>query len=151
MMNVKIDREAPVQARAELLIDAPLQQAWSILTNISEWSRWNPGVNRVVVNGPVEAGTEFSWRSGRLPITSRLVQVEAEQRIAWTGRTLGLDAVHVWGFEARDEGIMVHTEESLQGGLARWFRGRLQETLQRELTESLRLLRSECKRRSRER
>jgi len=148
---MEIDREAPVQARAELLIDAPLDQAWSILTSISEWSRWNPGVNRVVVGGPVEAGTEFSWRSGRVPIASRLVEVEPEQRIAWTGRSLGMDAVHVWGFEARDDGVMVHTEESLDGKLARWFQGRMQEMLQRNLAESLRLLRSECKRRGRER
>ena len=62
---MNIDSEAPVQARAELLIDVPLGQAWSILTNISEWSRWNPGVNRVVLRGPIEAGTEFGWRTGR--------------------------------------------------------------------------------------
>lgn len=148
---MEIDREAPVQARAELLIDAPLGQAWSILTNISEWSRWNPGVNRVVVSGALEAGTEFNWRSGRVPIASRLVEVEPERRIVWTGRTLGMDAVHAWGFEARDDGVMVHTEESLDGTLARWFQGRMREMLQRTLTESLRLLRSECKRRSRER
>ncbi len=147
---MEIDRAAPVQARAELLVDAPLGQAWSILTKISEWSRWNPGVNRVVVGGPIEAGTEFSWRAGRVPIASRLVAVEPEHRIAWTGRTLGMDAIHVWGFEARDDGVMVHTEESLDGIPARWFQGRLQEMLQRNLTESLRLLRSECKRRGRE-
>ena len=147
---MKIDREAPVHARAELLIDAPLGQAWSILTNISEWSRWNPGVKRVVVGGPIEVGTEFGWRAGRIPIAARLITVEPERRIAWTGRTLGLDAVHVWGFQARDDGIMVHTEESLDGMLARWFQGRLREMLQRNLAESLRLLRSECKRRSRE-
>jgi uncharacterized protein YndB with AHSA1/START domain len=147
---VNIDSEAPVQARAELLIDVPLGQAWSILTNISEWSRWNPGVNRVVLRGPIEAGTEFGWRTGRLPIASRLVAVEPERRIVWTGRTLGLDAVQVWEFEARDDGVMVSTEESLDGTLARWFQGRLQEMRQRNLTESLRLLRSECKRRGRE-
>ncbi len=148
---MEIDHEAPVQARAELLIDAPPDQVWSILTNISEWSRWNPGVNRVVVGGAIEAGTEFTWRDGRVPIASRLVTVESERRIVWTGRSLGMDAVHVWGFEARDDGVMVHTEESLDGTLARWFQGRMQEMLQRKLTESLRLLRSECKRRSRER
>lgn len=148
---MNIDSEAPVQARAELLIDAPLGQAWSILTTISEWSRWNPGVNRVVVDGPIEAGTKFGWRTGRLPIMSRLVAVEPERRITWTGRTLGLNTVNVWGFEVRDDGVMVHTEESLDGLLARWFQGRLQEMRQHKLVESLRLLRSECKRRGRER
>ena len=148
---MEIDREAPVQARAELLIDAPLSQTWSILTNISEWSRWRPGINRVVVSGPIEAGTDFSWRTGRVPISSRLALVESERRIAWTGRTLGLDVVHVWDFAAREDGVMVSTKESLDGTLARWFQGRLQETLQRSLTEALRLLGSECKRRSRER
>lgn len=147
---MEIDREAPVQARAELLVDAPPAQAWAILTSIAEWSRWNPGVNRVSVGGPIEAGTEFRWRSGRLPITSKITAVECERRIVWTGRMLGLDAIHAWDLEARDEGVMVSTEESLDGTLARWFQGYLQNMLQRNLTESLRLLRSECKRRSRE-
>ena len=127
---MEIDRDAPVRARAELLIDAPLAQVWSILTDIADWSRWNPGVNRVVVDGPIEAGTEFAWRSGRLPITSRLQAVEPQRQIAWTGRTLGLDAVHVWGFEPHEQGVMVCTEESLDGTLARWFQARMQRMLQ---------------------
>lgn len=149
--GMKIDSDAPVQAQAELPIDAPLDQVWSLLTDISAWSRWNPGVNRVVVKGPIAAGTEFTWRSGRVPIASKLVQVAAEAQIAWTGRSLGMDAVHVWTFEARDGSVMAHTEESLDGLLARWMQGRMQRMLQSTLTESLRLLASECKRRGRER
>jgi carbon monoxide dehydrogenase subunit G len=148
---MQIDGAAPVQARAELLVEAPQSQAWALLTNISEWSRWNPGVNRVVVEGPIAEGTEFRWRAGRLSIASRLVVVEPERRFVWTGRTLGMDAVHVWEFEGRGEEVLVRTEESLDGTLARWFQGRLQGTVQRTLDESLRLLSSECKRRGRER
>lgn len=146
-----IDREAPVQAQAELLIDASPDQAWALLTNIAEWSRWNPGVNRVTVHGSLEPGTRFSWRSGRLPIESKLEVVEDERRIVWTGRTLGMDAVHTWDFEPQGEGVLVRTAESLDGTLARWFKGQLQSTLDRTLNESLRLLASECKRRGRER
>ena len=148
---MEINREAPVQARAELLIDASPEQAWALLSNIGQWSRWRPGINRIAVNGSIEPGTEFSWRDGRVPITSRLVVVEPERRIVWTGRSLGMDAVHVWEFEARDDGLLVRTEESLDGTLARWFQGRMEQMLESKLTEALRLLGSECKRRSRER
>ena len=148
---MEIDRQAPVQAQAELLIEAPVEQAWRLLTDISQWSRWNPGVNRVKVHGPIEPGTKFEWRSRRIPIASQIAVVEPERTIAWTGRSLGMDAVHVWHFEARENGVLARTEESLDGTLARWFQGQLQQSLQRSLTESLRLLSSECKRRGRER
>lgn len=146
-----IDRDAPVQARAELLIDASPEQAWGLLTNIAEWSRWNPGVNRVKVHGALEPGTRFDWRSGRLPIASKIEVVESERRIVWTGKMLGINAVHVWEFEPQGDGVMVRTSESFDGTLARWFKGQLQRMLDRTLTESLRLLASECKRRGRER
>ncbi len=147
---MEIKHDAPVKARAEQVIDAPLDQAWALLTNIAEWSRWNPGVNRVKVHGPIESGTQFEWRSGRIPISSRIEVVEPERKIAWTGRSLGMDAIHIWEFEARDDGLFARTEESLDGTLARWFSGQLQGKLQTALSESLRLLASECKRRSRE-
>ena len=147
---MEINQNAPVKARAEQLIEAPADEVWALLTEISAWSRWNPGVNRVRVHGPIEPSTQFDWRSGRIPISSRIEVVEPESRIVWTGRSLGMDAIHVWEFEARGGKTFVRTEESMEGALARWFSGRMQSTLETSLRESLRLLASECKRRSRE-
>ena len=50
------------------------------------------------LRGPLAPGTEFRWKSGGSSIVSILQEIEPKRRIAWTGRTLGIRAVHVWTF-----------------------------------------------------
>jgi hypothetical protein len=56
---------------------------------------------------------------------SRLADVEAPRRIAWTGKTMGIKAIHVHTLEQLDGRTVVSTEESYDGLVSRLFRGRL--------------------------
>jgi hypothetical protein len=99
MVALDINRKAPATASAEAVILAPLNIAWSVLTRIDGWSRWNPDVLRVELHGPLIPGTGVHWKSGGgASIVSTLQEVESERRVTWTGRTLGIQAVHVWSF-----------------------------------------------------
>ena len=99
------------------------------------------------MEGEVGEGTEFRWRAGPGTITSTIEDVEPPRRIAWTGKTFGIKAIHVHTLEARNEGTLVRTEESYDGLAARLFHGRLQKTLDNALQSGLEHLKAEAERR----
>ena len=141
-----INRKAPAISSTEVLVQAPLDVVWSVLTNIREWSRWNPDVEYVDIEEPLEPGTEFRWKASGALIISELQEVEVRRRIVWTGKILGIRAVHVWTFEERADGVLVHTEESFEGVLARLFAKSMRRMLASSLAKGLEALKTECER-----
>jgi uncharacterized protein YndB with AHSA1/START domain len=146
---VEIDRDAPAVARAETKIAADPETVWEILTGFESWPSWNPDVSSVALDGDVAEGTVFRWKTGRATITSTLRQVERSHVVAWTGKTTGIDAVHVWRLEPRDGGTLVQTEESWQGLLVRLLSGPMRKSLQKAVDGGLEHLKAEAERRAR--
>ncbi len=143
-----INRNAPATASADTFIDAPPAIVWAVQTDLAGWPAWNPDVHSVDVHGPLVPGTAFHWKTGGLPITSVLQEVELERRIGWTGRApLGIRAVHVWTFESEGSGTRVRTEESFDGLLARLFAGSMRRMLDGALEKGTAALKAEAERR----
>jgi uncharacterized protein YndB with AHSA1/START domain len=145
---MSIDERAPVVEASEILIAAPPETVWDVLAAIERWPAWNPDVKWASVEGEIAAGTRFRWKTGPGTVTSTLQRVERPRLIAWTGRTFGIDAVHVWRLEPRDGATLVRTEESFGGVLARLLRRPLRKTLTRALESGLRHLKAEAERRA---
>jgi uncharacterized protein YndB with AHSA1/START domain len=143
-----INERAPVVGRSEIEIAAAPEVVWEVLTSFERWPSWLRDVKSMSVEGPIAAGTVFRWKAGPGTITSTIQRVEPPQVIAWTGRTLGIKAIHFWHFEARDGATFVRTEESYEGLTARLLRGSLQKTLDRALDDGLQDLKAEVERRS---
>lgn len=141
-----INRDAPAIASAELFIRAPLNVVWLVLTNIHDWSQWNPDVRHVDMRGPLAPGTEFRWKNGGTSIVSLIQDLEPERRIAWTGRTLGIRAAHIWTLTEQAGGVLVRTEESFDGLIVRLFARPMRRMLASSLQNGLNALRTECER-----
>jgi uncharacterized protein YndB with AHSA1/START domain len=141
-----VDRTAPVVAASEIDIDASPEVVWDVLTTFERWPSWNPDVKTMAFGGPVAEGTTFTWKAGPGTITSTIGHVEPPHAIAWTGRTLGIDAVHVWRLEPQLDGTHVHCEESFAGMLPRLLRGPMRTMLQKGLDNGLRYLKAEAER-----
>ena len=133
---------------SETEVAAARELVWDVLTGIEHWPSWNPDVKSVSMHGGLSEGTVFRWKAGPGTVTSTLEQVEAPQRVAWSGKTFCLKAIHVYALEARNGTTLVRTEESYDGLVARLFRGRLQKTLDGALESGLRHLRAEAERRT---
>jgi hypothetical protein len=118
-----------------------------VLTAIDRWPSWNPQVKAASLRGDLQKGSEFRWKAGPGTIVSRLAHVEAPRRIAWTGKTMGIKAIHVHTLEGGDAGTVVRTEESYDGMVARLFSGRLRTILDDALEAGLRHLKTEVERR----
>ena len=129
MPYTEVNRNAPVIGADEVQIGAPIEVVWRILSDLPRWPEWNKGVSRISVDGPVKIGAEFHWGSGGMKIASRLEEMAPPRRIAWTGKMIGVRAVHVWELTESGAGTHVRTEESFEGWLARLFPGFMQRTL----------------------
>ena len=88
------------------------------------------------------------WKAGPSRLTSTLRQVVPPQVIAWTGKSMGLDVIHVYTLEMRDGKTFVETQDAVEGLLARLLRGPLQKTMNDSLERGLRALKVEAERRT---
>jgi hypothetical protein len=100
------------------------------------------------LHGPAASGTKFRWKGGGLTIVSEIRDVIQPNRIVWTGRTMGIRAIHVWSFQVQPNGVLVHTEESFEGLLPRLFASSMTRMLATTLKKWLLSLKRECERRA---
>jgi len=81
--------------------------------------------------------------AGGAKIKSRLEEVTAPKKIAWSGRCSGSGRSRL-ELEGQAYGTKVHTEESFEGPVARLFRGFARRTLDRALDQSTKALKAEA-------
>lgn len=142
--DLALDAAAPVVSSAEAEIEAPIESVWGILTAIEEWPAWNLDVKSASLDGPAVEGATFRWKAGPSTIKSTVVRLEAPRHIAWTGRTLGISAVHIWSLQSTNGRTFATTEESYEGSVARIFRRPLQKLLDRTLADVVGHLKAEA-------
>jgi uncharacterized protein YndB with AHSA1/START domain len=139
---VNANRHAPVFGASEIEIAAEPDAVWDVLTDFEAWPSWNPDVKSMSIDGDIAPATNFKWKTGPASITSTIQRVERPRLIAWTGKTFGMSAIHVYRLEARGGGTVMHTEESFEGWPARLLRGRMKKTLQNSLDSGSRHLKT---------
>ncbi len=141
---IAINSKAPVFCRKKIMISAHAEQIWSRLADIDRWSTWLTTVSTAKLNGPLEPGTTFVWKTGGMKIHSTLHTVQLYTAFGWTGKVYGIYAVHNWIFRAVGEQTEVEVSESMEGLLAGLFRKWFNKTLARDMTRSLLLLQEAC-------
>lgn len=145
---MNINENAPAVATSEIEIAAGPETVWDLMAAISRWPTWNPDIEWASLDGELTAGSTFRWKSGPGTITSTLQRVERPSLLAWTGKTLGIKAIHVWRIAAQDGLTTVKTEESWEGLIVRLFRGPMQRTLDEALVSGLNYLKAEAEKRA---
>lgn len=146
MNMVEVNEKAPVLAKAQIEIVATPETVWNIMADIEAWPSWNPDVKKACLKGELEEGTQFQWKTKVGKITSLLQKVEPPHLLAWTGRIMGINAIHVWKIESKDGKTVVVTEESWEGALSRVMSGRMQTMLEESINSGLQYLKSESER-----
>jgi hypothetical protein len=141
-----INEGAPIVGRSELEIAAAPEVVWRVLTAFERWPAWNQDVKSISIQGGVAEGSVFRWKAGPGTITSTIQRVESPRLIAWTGRTLGIKAIHFFWLEPRNGNTVVRTAESYDGVMARVLRGPIQKALDNGLVDGLRFLKAEAER-----
>ena len=142
-MNVLTNPNAPVVCSKRIIINASPDKVWDILTNINNWASWQTDITKPTLNGPVQPGTTFDWKTGGAGIHSTLHTVEPHKSLGWTGKTYGMYAVHNWTLTKVAGGTQVAVDESMEGFLAGLFKSSFNKNLARDMQHWLELLKTE--------
>ena len=111
-----INKDAPVKATAQIIIAAPANRVWDILTDIQNWPSWQTDITIVAIDQQPAVGVSFEWSTGAGNIHSRVALYKPQRQIAWTGRLLAFHAIHVWTITSLPNGkTLVTTSESMSG------------------------------------
>lgn len=148
---MNINESAPVTAAGTIPIAADPELVWDLLADISRWPEWNAGIGSASLPEPVATGVVFRWKAGLAKLVSTVQTVDRPVEIGWTGRTLGMTAVHVWRLERDGDTTIAHTEESWDGPPARLLPRTMRKSLQKTLDAWLRDLKASAEARARSR
>jgi uncharacterized protein YndB with AHSA1/START domain len=143
---MEINREAPLVARKQIFIKAPPQIVWNTHTDINNWSRWQPDITASKLESLLTVGSVFRWKSGGLSVTSTIQVIAPNQEIAWSGKSLGAHAKHIWTLTPQDNGTLVTTKESLEGWSIRLMKLVNANFLDKSLETWLQKLKTEAER-----
>lgn len=145
---MEINRKAPATFIGEIEIDADPVVVFAVIADIGAWPSWNRALKSVEIHDSVQPGTAFRWKAGPSSLTSTLQVVDRPREIAWTGTTMGIRAIHVFRFDARNGVTIARSEESWDGLLARVLKGYSEKSLEKAITRVLADLKAEAERRS---
>ncbi len=141
---ININQDAPVKCRKKIIINAHTVEVWKVLTDINKWTQWQSDIKSARMNDPLQEGTAFEWTSGGLKIRSTIQIVQPYSAFGWTGKALGLYAIHNWHITELNSQTEITVEESMEGFLAGFFKKILNKNLEKSLGHWLDLLKFEC-------
>jgi uncharacterized protein YndB with AHSA1/START domain len=114
------ESDAPVKASLEVTIQATPEKVWSILTD--HWPKWQTNITESHIEGPLQSGTEFTWRTGGTRIKSQIALVQLDQQLSWTGSAFNAHAIHIWRLQRLPNNTtLLKTDESMSGFLLSLF------------------------------
>ena len=142
-----IDRNAPATAEGEVLIAAPPETVWAVISDLPSWPTWNAAVKSMTFEGSLEPGSTFRWKSGSASLVSTLKSVEAPREIGWTGISMGIHAVHVFHFDPSNGGTRARSAESFRGFIPSVLKKYSRKVLQRGIDGFLTSMKTEAERR----
>src|SRR5262249_15153673 len=110
-----IDTSAPVVARHDVDIDAPLSTIWRLHTDVNNWPQWQTDITSAHADKAFEPGNSFTWTSYGFIVTSTIYEVVEGSRVLWGGSAGGITGIHEWIFRETPTGVQVVTNESFAG------------------------------------
>lgn len=143
-MKKNINQLAPVSCVKTICINASVERVWKVLTNIDQWSIWQEDIVSAKLNRELNLGSTFNWKSGGVKIKSTIHTIEPFENFGWTGKTLGLLAIHNWELTDINRETIVCVSESMEGFLATLFKKKFNKTLEKGMQNWLDLLKEEC-------
>jgi hypothetical protein len=113
----RIDSRAPVQGRREVVINAPADLVWRVLSDVAAWDKnLEPGVHDIHVEQGVAVDAPFTRTNKGARMKARFAVVDEERELGWTGTAFGGKAVHHYLLEpVSAHATRVTVEESMAG------------------------------------
>ena len=111
--------ESAFLAVNELLIPAEPDVVWAWLTRPDLWSKYYGNARLIKHLGgawpQIELGSRWRWMTFGAFVTSKVVEHEPVQRLAWDAKSLAGSGHHGWLLRSQAGGTFVRTEETQKG------------------------------------
>ena len=111
----RINENASIRDRQSIIINAPIEKVWDILTDIQHWPTWNKEIKSTKCSSLVEEGAKFDWHIRLTTFRSYIQAVNEPTLLSWTGKSKLMKSIFVWNLEASDQQTIVTVEESIEG------------------------------------
>ena len=111
----KINENASIRDQHSIIINAPIDKVWNILTDFNTWPSWNPEITKVEVSEEVRESTSFSWTLNGNKINSQVQLFKAPNELAWSGKSKWIKGIYSWQLESDENQTIVTLSSSLQG------------------------------------
>ncbi|OQK15324.1 hypothetical protein AU255_17785 [Methyloprofundus sedimenti] len=142
---MQINNGAVLKTSKEIEIYAPISAVWKIHADINAWKNWHPNISYAVLEGDLETGSYFEWKSDGYKLKSTIMEVDENNILGWKGSGFGASAIHIWEFTTLDNGnTLVRTKESMDGWLVKLFKGMVNKKLNDSLDAWLAALKSKA-------
>jgi uncharacterized protein YndB with AHSA1/START domain len=142
--QMTINQEAPVIQKNEIVINATPEKVWQILTNIGDWDKWNERIKNPKLQGQLDVGSSFTWKTNGSKIKSEIHSLTPDKILGWQGKALGASAIHNWYLEPTENGTKVRVEESMEGWIINLMKKKMNEKLADDMLYWLEQLKREC-------
>ena len=134
-MKTEANKNAPAYHEAKILIYAPAEKVYNILSTINDWTKWQSNISGVHLHSPLAPGKKFVWKAGGFKIKSEIHTANAPIELGWTGRLLWMRIVHNWVLVPDGKSTLVIVKESMEGFLVVLMQNILKNTLSQNLIE----------------
>ncbi len=119
---------------------------WTLITNISNWSRWSPAINHAAIYGPFETNTRFKCISGKWEFECYIAEVDPDKIFTFNAKAIGLVLTMTWQLSSESNGIKVTATVSPSGWIAALFRNRVNKNLENAIHSWLSSLKARAER-----
>ena len=119
---------ASLSIEETILIAAPPETVWRLLTDLHTWRHWWPGCLEAEAGDrkKLHDGSEFKLvlRLGflNLKFRPRVAAASVDKSLVWSGRSAGVVGRHAFYLEAKPNGTFVRQQESFHGGGVLFYR-----------------------------
>lgn len=138
-----INQNAPIKCKKSITINTDCKKVWSIMTDIDNWASWQTDISQPKLNGTIAPNSTFVWKTGGVKINSTLHTVNPYKQFGWTGKAVGMFAIHNWTISDVNGQTLVLVEESMEGFLSGLLKSSFNKNLERDMQHWLELLKRE--------
>lgn len=139
-----INQNELLKCSKAITINLSSKKVWEVLSDIDNWAIWQTDINNSKLNGELKPTNTFSWNSGGANILSTLQIVDPNKELSWTGKSLGIRAIHTWKLSEQNGRTTIFVYESMEGFLVGLFKKTFNKKLNSGMQKWLDLLKIEC-------
>ncbi len=115
---------------SSIVIDKDIETVWNILTNISDFSRWNPLIKHAAIYGPIAQDTRIKATVERWDFDLEIGTVRPSEEISLVGKTIGIRISLLCKVTAEQNKTAVEITASAGGWIAVIFKKKAEGGLQ---------------------